>query len=598
MPGPSQLSCRLAERLLARTGKSLSDLRSNSKVGQSFRASGVRACSEFERIKALPRRDWEKDPDLPEVIDGWTRELKTSSGTMVLRPQQAAVLTELHDFGCSLAAAKVSAGKTLLSFLSPTVIQAKRPLLLVPAKLVGKTQKDFRELAEHWNGCRTVEILSYEKLSLNKWSDFLERFQPDLIIADEAHKLRSLKSARTKRVKRYMKEHPETVFLPLSGTLKKKSILDYAHIAEWALKELSPVPRNWSSLDEWRRAIDEDMKEDERMPLGVLSFFGGPALQDCRDGYAGWQAQTPGWVSFTSGGVNCSLILSGERFDGFPAHVDDKFEALRADYQTPDGETFLEPQKLWQYLRQCSLGFWYRLDPKPPEEWKLARKAWGQFCRDIISQGRAGLDTELQVALGCAQGRVVDNGLHAKWKSIRGIYDPEKHKHTEWFDYSVVDRCERYLKEEGGIVATPFVAFGEEMRRRGWPYFHEVGCDKKFGSIADYKGGPCVVSSDSVREGFNLQDRWNSMMIVGGIGDHVALEQLIGRIHRSGQEADEVEVTFLYGALESLDCLWKARRQAKFADDPEHKLLISAWLVDSEEDATEWSGPRWQRKSP
>lgn len=592
----SQLSTRLAERLLARGGKTLEDVSKNSNLSKAARSNGVRRCPEFERIRALPRRVWEDDPDLPALVEALTAEYKTPGGTMKLRPLQAVVLMELHDQGKSLAAAKVSAGKTLISFLAPAVVQSKRPLLLVPAKLVEKTKREFRNLAEHWNGCRNIEILSFEKLSLNKWTDFLNRYEPDLIIADEAHKLKSLKSARTKRLKRFMKEHPETVFLPLSGTLAKKSLLDYAHISEWALKEMSPVPRTWGSLDEWRRALDDTVRDGDRMPLGMLLEFGGPELQDVRDGYAKWRAQTPGWVSVTSSQVDCSLLIEGHKFDAFPPHVDEKFRALRESYQTPDGETFTEPQKLWQYLRQCSLGFWYRLDPKPPEEWKLARKAWGQFCRDIIGQGREGLDTELQVALACSQGKVRDSGLHARWKEVRPIYDPEKNKHIEWFDYSAVDFIEKWLREEKGLIATPFIALGQELRKRGWPYFHAQATDPKFGSINTFAGGPAAISAESVKEGFNLQDRWNKMLIVGGIGDHVLLEQLIGRIHRSGQEADEVEVTFLYSCIETLESLWKARKQAKFADDPEHKLLVGDWMIPDEEEAEAWSGPRWTKE--
>ena len=73
------------------------------------------------------------------------------------------------------------------------------------------------------------------------------------------------------------------------------------------------------------------------------------------------------------------------------------------------------------------------------------------------------------------------------------------------------------------------------------------------------------------------------------------LKQLIGRFHRSGQEEDEVEFTFSYGCLETLEALYKARRDAPFADDPYHKLLVGDWLVDSLEDAEEWTGARWEK---
>lgn len=515
---------------------------------------------------------------------------------MVLYPHQATVLAELHDYGRSLAALRVSAGKTLISFLAARVLDASRPLLLVPAKLVDKTRREFELLERHFQGV-WPEILSYEKLGTEKWSQYLESFVPDLIIADEAHKLRNLRASRTRRVRRFLEDH-SCVFLPMSGTLARRSVADYAHLSEWALGELSPVPREWSELSQWRRALDVVVPPGERLAPGCLSELAANDnnLDAVRIAYAARRNSTPGWISVESSGVDCSLVLSGERYDAFPKHVDDKFTALRASYETPDGLTFEEPTKLHAYLKQCSTGFWYRFDPPPPPDWREARRAWGSFVRATLAHNRQHLDSELQVARACAAGKLQDYGVYRAWTAVRPQYEPNKHRKTEWFDDSVLRWCHQWLQDTNGILFTPFVAIGERMSELyGYPYFAGRGLDRRVGSIETFPGGPCVASIEANREGRNLQDRWHQALVVGGLTDSSAAEQLLGRLHRTGQTADEVEFTFLYGCVEILEGLWSARHEAKFSDDPEHKLLIGdcAWHFLQEVD--NWHGPRWQK---
>ena len=54
-------------------------------------------------------------------------------------------------------------------------------------------------------------------LGLVQSAQKLDYIQPDLIIADECHLLKNHKAGRTRRVTRYMREHPETKFVGVSG---------------------------------------------------------------------------------------------------------------------------------------------------------------------------------------------------------------------------------------------------------------------------------------------------------------------------------------------------------------------------------------------
>lgn len=593
------------DRKLAQLGLTRADLKANTNEGKAVRRYGVRPGQEHSRIKTLPRRRWEESPDLEQFIEAMTAWLKTPQGTQRLRPHQAVGLQELHDYGRFVADFPVGEGKTLVTFLAPVVLEAQRPLLLVPANLVEKTFKEFRKLAEHWNGRRDIEILSYEKLSREKQADFLERFQPDLILCDEVYSLKSTRSGRTKRVKRYMKAHPETKFLPLSGTFWKNSVHDYAHISEWAMKDLSPVPHTqgaaFMELQEWANAVDVKPKE-QRMAAGALAEFCSTppvTVDDVRAALAKRRNETPGWVRVSSRGVDASLVLQGIKFDEYTSDIDKKFADLRENWQTPTGIVFAEPQKLWQYLRQCSMEFEYFLDPQPPEEWLLCRKAAGAFVRDILSTNYRNrhFDTEMQVWLACARGEIIHHGLYDRWKAVRPLYDPAKHRHTHWFGDSVLKRCLAWLESEKGVLFTPFVAVGQKLQEMsGLPYFAEGGLDSKFGSIEDYKGGPCIASLESNKRGRNLQDRWSRALVVGGVGSGPDAEQLIGRMHRTGQEADAVQYDFLYGCIETLEQLYKAKEEAKFSNDPNHKLILGDWNIDELEDVEEPGSARWCKK--
>lgn len=601
----------MTELLLAKSGKTVEDLSRNSTVGKLIRSGGVRSGPEFQRITALPRRKWETDPGIQELITLLTNHCKTPNGTRVLRAGQAVALRELHDFNSCLAASEVGSGKTDIAFLSAVIKDARRPLFLAPAKLLGqynkayectrlgKTEREFKKLSLEWEGNPNWKYLSYEKLSRDKQSDFLDRYEPDLIVAEEAHKIKNVRSGRTKRVKRYMTAHPDTIFIPLTGSLKRRSLLECAHIVEWAMREYSPIPRTkfYGELDEWRRALDLNTREQDAVDVGVLTAFApGGDLQAIRDAYTTYRQETPGWVTVVGSGIDCTLMLEGEQVEGYPKHVDDKFEALRESYETPDGESFVEPKQLWQFLERCSLGYWHRLRPEPPEVWKEAKRAWGSFVREILSHNKQHLDTELQVARACARGDIVDHGLYARWKEIRPLYNPDEHRTREWFDDTFLSWCVKWLEKEKSPLFTPAIGLGQKLKEvTGLPYFHEGARDPKFGHIDEYKGGACIASMGAVLEGYNLQDRWNKGCLIGRFSNSSELHQLIGRFHRPGQEADDVEFTFPYGCIETLDALWRARAEASEGDNKQHKLITGDWAVDTLEDAATWEGARWAR---
>ncbi|MEI6806500.1 MAG: DEAD/DEAH box helicase family protein, partial [Myxococcaceae bacterium] len=219
----------------------------------SFPFRIVTRSAEFDRVMNLPKR--ELSADASGVL---TQKLRTENGTMTLRPIQAQALSELEQCQGLFAPIRVGGGKTLISLLAPVLLQAKRPLLLMPAKLIAKTEAEAKVLGQHWR-LGKLKIMSYELLGHERGQkEFLE-YAPDFIIADECHKLKNTKAAVTRRVSRYISKNPKTVMLAMSGTITKRSIRDFWHIAKWCLRSNAPVPLNWPEMSLWADALDENV---------------------------------------------------------------------------------------------------------------------------------------------------------------------------------------------------------------------------------------------------------------------------------------------------------------------------------------------------
>ena len=585
-----------------------------------FGSQFVSHTSEVSRIAALPRRVWSEE-EAEKLAALLTRELKTPDGTMALRPVQAISLYEAMEVGGLFGPVRVGGGKTLVTLLLPLVLEAKRPVLLLPAALVEKTWHDRKNLAEHWRLPINIQIISYELLVLVQSAQKLEYIQPDLIVADECHMIKNHRAGRTRRVVRYMNARPETRFVGVSGTVMKGSVRDFAHLLRWALKDQAPIPATDDEVQAWADALDEKVNPLSRRRPEALFKLAGPTrdrgrelaqlldeheqddMTRARRAFQSRLLETRGVVaSSRTDGVTCSLRVSALEYQPSPVteqHIDSMRHGVKdahgayvvRPWTTPDGWTFSEAIEFRMYLRQLALGFHSVWDPRPPPEWIEARRDWAGFVRETLAESRT-LDTELQVVNAVDAGRLQTCTLGA-WRAVRDTFTIQPK--DIWHDDAALNACAAWMEREKGIVWSEHRFFARRLAElTGAPYYGANGLNERGESITHVKSGRAIIASVQANAtGRNLQ-MFSTNLVTSCPPGSAIMEQLIGRTHRDGQEADEVTVDILLGCREHADAFQRALEGAKAAADTlghDQKLLLADLCVP---DISSRRGPLWQ----
>lgn len=551
--------------------------------------SPVQDSADFRRVLALPRRVW--TPEQMQAAAAWADSwLRRPEGTMSLRPIQGAALYEIHAYKGALLLIRTGAGKTLVSFLAARVLQAVKPLVLMPAHLVEEKRRELAELCRHWYIPNYIRVESYTLLSRLEHADLLDTYCPDLIVCDEAHKLKSKKAAVTKRLHRYIIDRtsalrklwidagwshddavrnvpkPQCVFM--TGTMTSRSLKDYGHLAMYALGDRAPVPMQWSALEEWSEALDEKKGGNNRPP-GVLVSFCSP--EDPAYTYdAGFDADLSGSSALdlgavrrgyqrrlveTPGVLHTSDLFDDVKLDIKIRHLPISVEIrkwlthLRDNWEAPDGWELYEPPQVWSVARQISTGFYYQWQPRPPQEWLSARSNWGAVVRAILKSNRRNLDTALQVQEAIDRGqyddrsieRIKDDGtleqVYARpalndWRQLEPTFKPNPV--AVWLCPSVLHYCVEWLRQPG-ICWVKHHGFGQALSAMtGVPFHAEKGLSPDGVLINDRNGAPVIASIGSNSEGRNLQAWWRNL-VVDPMPNGKEWEQLLARCHRPGQ---------------------------------------------------------------
>ncbi len=547
--------------LLERLNTELETTSKNSRLFRAGQAGGVRHSEELDRILSLPRRSY-TDLEAEILADELTAVLKTPTGKQRLRPKQAVSLLEIGQHRGLMGSLRAGAGKTLIFFLTPYILNSARPVLLMPAKLIDSKLRELQELSEHWRVAYWLNFLSYQSLSRLSKENYLSDLRCDCLLADEAHKLKNRKAACTRRVKEYLDVNVDVPFVFGSGTVTKRSIQDYHHLSNWALRAMSPVPREWAVAEEWGNAIDERPRSMFRTEPGALTKFsdGETDLVKVREGFQKRVTETPGVVSTQDKLVDCSLVVS--RYHLEPSQpVTEAFNKLRTKWQTPDGWPLVGGLAVAQHARELALGFYYRWEPRAPHDWLEARKAWAAFVRHILTYNRSRLYSEMQVALACAKGKLPADEYHA-WTQIKDTFKPNSV--SVWVSDHALKACAAWLAEDKGIVWTEHKDFAHVLSEvTGVPYCGAGGVDKTGRPIEDFRGESVIASIASSFEGRNLQ-AWCRNLVTSPPGQGLIWEQLLARTHRDLQLEDEVTYEVLSGCAEHETAFNQARLDAAY----------------------------------
>lgn len=509
----------------------------------------------------------------PNLVQSMTALLRTPDGQQELRETQAKALWDLGTHRRGFFPISVGVGKTLITFLAPRVLEAKRPVLLIPAALVEKTEREWRASAKHWRIAKHLQFLSYELAGRVSGAQRLELLQPDLIIADEMFRLKNPRAAVTRRVMRYMAHHPQTVFVPLGGSIFKDSIRDFAHLMQCALGPSSTVPHFAMNLAEWADALDEDANPLTRRSPGVLfqlidgvedPDLGKDPPGQARRVFNARMNATAGVVSAQAAdGYDGSLAISALEYP-VNAATEANFRTLRTTMCRPDGWALSEAMQAWSVARQLALGLHYFWDPSPEDAWLEARKRWARFVRDQLGDPKNHrYDSELQVANAVTAGELEDDGLLAAWREIRPTFTINSQ--PRWHDDAALRVSADWLKfHPRGICWVEHRHFARELSKRsGVTYYGARGYDEsgtRF--VEDHDKGAIILSIAANSQGRNLQHWWCENLVTAPPSDSERWEQLIARTHRPGQRADCVTVEVLVACREHQESIPRALASA------------------------------------
>jgi hypothetical protein len=543
--------------------------------------------TEAQRICALPIEHY-LDVDL-------TDELR-KKGTTRLRPIQSQALAAIRDTRGGLFPIGVGWGKSLIALLAGAVLESKLALILCPASTVNTLRKTYMEWSLMYRMPPT-RILSYSQLSRPEGTAILDELiagyqDSDIVlVCDECHRLKRREAARTKRVLRFMRARHEVAFVALSGTITSKSLCDFGHLSELALRHHSPVPRNRHTLNAWAAVIDVEghpTRTDvwEARPLKAWALANHidmpPTLiRSIRHAFQHRLRSAPGVVASDVGALGCSLVLHPIRDLEIPAEVQHWLDLVEHPGTDPQGDPLPDDLSAWRVRRQLTCGFYYRWDwPEGIEdtEWMEARADWNRQVRgELQHRARAGYDSPFLVATEVQ--RHIESGrrlraLHRSWIA----WDAERHKpppprEAVWVDTYLVEHAVAWARAQREPVAIWYDghALEDAFRAMGVPTYAA-------GQEPPAEAETCALSIKANGIGKNLQ-QWSTALVLTWQGGELT-EQLLGRHHRPGQAADEVHFHLYAHAPAFARALDRSKVEARYIEDVSgniQKLTIATW---------------------
>lgn len=520
---------------------------------------------EAQRLCELPI---EEPIDGAPLADKITRAYSVTPQrpSMTLRPIQAQMLAEAKRAGGLVAMVACGEGKTLTSLLLPSALGAKRPLILLPASMRAQYQSDRVFYGEHFN-LVPMPHMSYEGLSSPAQVERLNEIAPDLIICDEAHHLKNLKSARVKRLETYLMSSG-AMFCALSGTLVSRSLREYAHLANWALGPWSPLPRDNYLIHLWAKVIEDgDATRKERK---IYAPSAERFDDDPEKALHKRLRSSRGVVITKSQDVGASLVLETRKYK-IPDTLKQSIAVLletqnvvSATHDHLDADTLqavVSSSDLWTpqdsvYSRawpQLIMGFVYIWDwggRDPDAEWIEARRAWSSAVTWGLDHFPVDSEALLKRAIDKREirhGRL--EGALEQWRAVADREPPTTR--AVWVDDTWVKDVASWAQaqSEPPLIWCGLHAVAERLSAlTGYAVYGGGDEASRRLDANKHTAHPAIVSITSHGTGKNLQS-WGNQIVAHPLAHPARWEQMLARTHRAGQLRDEVRCTVYRHAL-------------------------------------------------
>ena len=556
---------------------------------------------EWNRILSLPIREPAVDKDIDPFSYKEVDAVAYDNGFR-LRLKQVDAIREYDNIGSALVQASVGSGKSLVcTMMAVRALRKgmKRALILVPAQVyqqlmvidlprmrswapvsfpfvglgggTGERRKTLIASARE----KTVFVLPYSLLSRGDPRALLASINPDIVIADEAHYLKARDSARTKRFLDHMKAHPHCKFVAMSGTLTSKSLADYHHLAVLALRERAPMPKGatqgaiWASmLDATSQATAEKAKVLQPLRIWAREHRGidTPYTVDgFREAYRARLESAPGCVlTRRPDDLETSLIFETIETELPPdSKLHEHFKNLEGLWLSPTGDEIAHAIHLYKWRYELTAGFYYALvwpEARNDAHQKLIDRAkehhvalqdYHKDLRAFLSTTSIHhLDTPMLVGAGIARGeKRIPAQLAMLWHRAKNLEFEGMPKRQQ--SPVRVDDYKIRLARDWAATAKSGIIWVHHQEMLDWL------CDEIPGIIParagttellkpENKNSLFVASMGAHGTGKNLQHFQNQLFLQWPRPANEA-EQVLGRLHRPGQEADEITAHIAMG---------------------------------------------------
>lgn len=394
--------------------------------------------------------------------------------------------------------------------------------LSVPFIPLGGRQRKERKLY-YESGRKGCYIVPYSLLSVRDTIPMLEAIDPELVIADECHNLRDKTTARTKRWMAMMR-YKERELIAMSGTITSKSIEDYRHLIDLALKDGSPLPRASAMSLSWARILDSGSVITDQVQAGPLEPLVDWAnnrrtprqsklsltVSDIREAYTRRMHSAPGVVSSPDSEIKASLSVEnkneigtpwyeeGEWYKSYPgwSQLEEHLRRVEKEWVTPNGDEIEHAIHVFKWMVELGSGFYNELvwpdldhiqkhhhvgESEAERALVSARKAhamqqsYYKALRGFFENSPPGLDTPLEV--GHAINKTPESlpaDLVLFYRNWHHAIDEAKEKHG-----FLVERLSRAVRVCPFKIDRGVAWARETMRKHGsgiiWVWHREMG---------------------------------------------------------------------------------------------------------------------------